>query len=120
MSEEVSWHVELAIKPGQLDDLRALTDEMVEATRLEPGTLNYQRFVTENGEFLHIYERYANSEAALTHLKNFTARFGERYSALVERRRFVFFGAPGDELRRFLTPFGAIFAAPLPGAKQAL
>jgi quinol monooxygenase YgiN len=41
MSEEVSWHVELVIKPSKLDDLRALTDEMVAATRLEPGTLNY-------------------------------------------------------------------------------
>ena len=78
MSEEVSWHVELAIKPGRLDELRALTDEMGAAARLEPGTLDYQRFVTEHGEFLHIYERYANSATALTHLKNFTARFGER------------------------------------------
>jgi quinol monooxygenase YgiN len=115
MSEEVSWHVELVIKPGKLDDLRALTDEMVAATRLEPGTLNYQRFVTENGEFLHIYERYTNSEAALTHLKNFTARFGERYSALVERRRFVFFGMPSTELRRFLDRLGAIYVNPLGG-----
>ena len=115
MSEEVSWHVELAIKSGKLDDLRVLTDEMVGATRLEPGTLNYQRFVTENGEFLHIYERYANSEAALAHLKNFTAKFGARYSALVERRRFVFFGAPSDELRRFLEQFGAVYARPFAG-----
>ena len=118
MSEEVSWHVELAIKPGKLDDLRALTGEMVAATRLEPETLNYQRFVTENGEFLHIYERYANCEAALAHLKNFTARFGERYSALVERRRFVFFGAPSDELRRFLDQFGTVYARPFTGFTQ--
>jgi quinol monooxygenase YgiN len=115
MSEEVSWHVELAIKPGKLEDLRALTDEMVAATRLEPGTLNYQRFVTDNGEFLHIYERYANCEAALAHLKNFTARFGERYSALVERRRFVLFGAPSGELRGFLDQFGTVYARPFGG-----
>jgi quinol monooxygenase YgiN len=69
MTEEVSRHVELAIKPGRLDDLCALTDEMVAAIRLEPGPLNYQRFVTENGEFLHIHERYTNSAAALTQHK---------------------------------------------------
>jgi quinol monooxygenase YgiN len=115
MSDEVSWHVELAIKLGKLDDLRVLTDEMVAATRLEPGTLAYQRFVTEDGGFLHIYERYADPQAALAHLVNFTARFGERYSALVERRRFVFFGVPSTELRRFLDRFGAIYAEPFGG-----
>ncbi len=33
MSEEVSWLVELVIKPGQLDNFRALTGEMVESSR---------------------------------------------------------------------------------------
>lgn len=112
MNDEVSWHVELAIKPGKLDDLRALTGEMVAASRKEPGTLSYQRFVSEDGGFLHIYERYSNSEAALAHLRTFTARFGERYAALVERRRFILFGLPSDELRRFLERFGAIYAKP--------
>jgi len=33
MDEQVAWHVELAVKPGALEAFRALTDEMVEATR---------------------------------------------------------------------------------------
>lgn len=113
MSDQVFWHVELAIKPGKLDALRVLTTEMVGAAREEPGTLSYQRFVSEDGQFLHIYERYLDSRSALAHLKNFVARFSERYAALVERRRFVFFGVPSDELRRFLDGFGTVFVAPL-------
>ncbi len=46
MDEQVAWHVELAVKPGALEAFRALTDEMVEATRGEPGVLRYERFVS--------------------------------------------------------------------------
>ena len=38
----ISWHVELAVKPGQLVNFRELTGEMVESTRAEPGVLSYQ------------------------------------------------------------------------------
>jgi quinol monooxygenase YgiN len=37
MGDLISWHVELAVKPGQLVNFRELTGEMVESTRAEPG-----------------------------------------------------------------------------------
>ena len=46
MSDQISWHVQLAVKPGQLDNFRALTTEMVESTRQVAGVLNYERFVS--------------------------------------------------------------------------
>src|SRR5262245_36158373 len=46
MSDQISWYVELAVKPSQLDNFQALTGEMVEATRRERGVLAYQRFVS--------------------------------------------------------------------------
>jgi quinol monooxygenase YgiN len=61
MGEQISWRVELAVKPGELENFQALTGEMVEATREEPGTLSYERFVTDDGKFVHVYERYADS-----------------------------------------------------------
>ena len=40
MTEEVSWFLELAIKPGQLDVVRVLIPEMVDSTQTnEPGAL---------------------------------------------------------------------------------
>ena len=39
MGDQISWFVELAVKPGQLDNFQALTSEMVEV-------LTYQRFVS--------------------------------------------------------------------------
>jgi quinol monooxygenase YgiN len=41
MSGQISWHVELAIKPGRLESFRALTGDMVEAARRELGILSY-------------------------------------------------------------------------------
>jgi quinol monooxygenase YgiN len=113
MSDEVSWQIELAVKPARLSEFRALTGEMVAATRAERGVLSYQRFVGDDGASVQVYERYANSAAALAHLENFVVQFGERYSALVERERFTVFGEPSDDLRRLLDRFGATYLKPL-------
>jgi quinol monooxygenase YgiN len=109
MSEEVSWLVELVIKPGQLDDFRALTGEMVEFSRREAGVLSYERFVSEDGRFVYAYERYADSVAALAHLRTFEKMFSRRFLDMVDRRRFTVFGAPADDLRKVLDRFGATY-----------
>jgi quinol monooxygenase YgiN len=113
MGEEISWHVELRVKPGQLDDFRTLTGEMVSATRCEPGVLSYQRFASEDGTRIHIYERYADSAAAVAHLQAFATRFADRFSAMVERSAFSVFGSPIAELKALLDPFNAIYFKPL-------
>lgn len=113
MRDGIAWHVELAVRPGQLENFRALTAEMVEVTRREAGVLAYRRFVSEDGALVYIYERYADDAAALAHLRNFMAEFGPRFAAMVERRRFIVFGRPGGELREMLAGFGASFAPPL-------
>jgi quinol monooxygenase YgiN len=115
MSGEIAWQVELAVKPGELANLRALTGEMVQATRAEPGALIYERFVSEDGKMVCVYERYADSAAAVAHLLAFASAFGERFSKAVERRRFMVFGTPSDELRAILDRFGATYFDPFDG-----
>ena len=112
MGNQISWHVVLAIKQDQLDDFQALTREMVEFTRTESGVLSYQRFASVDGKFVHGYERYADSAAALAHLRNFTTLFSERFSTLVDRSRFTVFGQPSHELQAVLDRFGAICLKP--------
>jgi quinol monooxygenase YgiN len=107
MNEQVSWWVELAVKPGQLDNFRVLTGEMVESTRRESGVLSYERFVTEGGKSVYAYDRYADSAAALAHLKVFVEKFNKRFVGMVDRRQFTVFGTPTHELRRVLDRFGA-------------
>jgi len=115
MGGEVSWQVELAVKPGQLDNFRALTGEMVESTKREPGALIYERFVSEDGKGVYVYERYADSAAAVAHLQAFGRIYGERFAKMVERRRFTVFGTPSDELKGILDGFGATYLGPFAG-----
>jgi quinol monooxygenase YgiN len=89
MKDEIAWRVELAIKPNQLDNFLFLTGEMVESARAEEGCLSYQRFISPDGDSIHVYERYLNSGTALEHLSTFSREFGRRYLTMVERKKFT-------------------------------
>ena len=115
MGDQVSWQVELAVKHGELDNFRALTEEMVESTRGEPGVLSYERFVSTDGQVVHVYERYADSAAAVAHLRTFGRKFGRRFVGMVERKRFTVYGTPSVELRGMLDEFGATYLEPFGG-----
>jgi quinol monooxygenase YgiN len=113
MSEQISWSVELAINPDQLDSFVELTTEMVEHTATETGVLAYQRFVSEDGETVHALDRYESSEAALEHLTRFQEKFAKRFSLMVTRRRFTVYGTPSIGLKAVLDGFGAEYLSPL-------
>lgn len=115
MSAQISWHVELQVKPGQLEALCALTNEMVESTKSEVGALIYERFISDDRQIVHVLERYLDSAAALTHLIAFRQVYGERFSRMVDRKRFTVFGAPSRELKEILDTLGATYVTPLAG-----
>ena len=115
MSEEISWFLELAVKPNQLDVVRTLIPEMVHATQNEPGALVYEWSIGDEETAIHSYERYADSEAVLTHLSAFGEKFAERLLAAVDPTRFVVYGAPTDRAREALDAFGALYMKPFAG-----
>jgi quinol monooxygenase YgiN len=114
VSDNVFWVVELAIKPGQLDAFKALMNDMVKATKAnEPGALNYEWFISEDGTKCHVYERYADSAAVMVHMGNF-ASFGERWVATVETEGMTVYGTPSDEVKAIMASAGTLMA-PLGG-----
>lgn len=115
MTGEISWCVELKVRPGKLEQFRALTGAMVQATRAERGVLSYQRFIADDGSCVHVYERYESSAAAAAHLRAFAEKFGAEYSALVARMRFTVYGAPSSALRALLGRYGAVYMKPFGG-----
>ena len=119
MNDEVSWQVELELEPGKLDPFRALTEEMVEATRGEAGALIYERFISEDVESIWVYERYADSAAAVVHLRTFAKQFAERFASMVTRKRFTVFGSPSDELRSILDGFDATYLGRFAGFSRS-
>ncbi len=116
MSGNVLWVLELDIKQGELDNFKALMNEMVDATRAnEPGTMNYEWFIGDDESSCHLYERYVDSAATMTHLGSFGQYFAERFLAAVTPTRLVVYGDPNDEVRAALSAFGAVHMAQIGG-----
>ena len=115
MTENIFWLFEAAIKPGEYDNFKTVMEEMIASTEQEPGTSNYEFFLNADRTVCHIYERYADSDAALTHVGNFGATFAERFMASVEPKKFVVYGPASDELKGILEGFGAEYMTPLDG-----
>lgn len=109
MGDQVSWLLELAVKPGKLDELRTLMTEMVESTRAEAGTLSFEWFISDDGATVDIYERYADSGAVLAHVTTFGQKFAGRFLAALDPTRLTVFGDPSDEAREALDGFGASY-----------
>ena len=100
MSDNVFWILEANINAGQLDNLKALMTEMVEATkRDEPGALNYEWFIADDGNSLHLYERYADSGAVMVHRGNFGQKFVEQFLAYLTVTKITMYGNPNDQIR---------------------
>jgi quinol monooxygenase YgiN len=115
MDDQVSWVIELAVKPGQLEGFRTLMDEMVAGTRLEPRSLGYEWFISDDDAVVHIYEKYADSEAMITHVDGFMANWAERFLAAVDVTRFTVYGSPNAAAREMLDGFGAVYLGPFGG-----
>ena len=116
MNDEVFWLLELNIKPGEIDTLKALMTEMSDATKAdEPGTLYYEWFISADGQTCHIHERYADSDAVMVHMGNFGAKFAERFMAILEPTRFTVYGNPSDEVKKGLEGMGVEFVTPIGG-----
>ena len=115
MATVVSWNLQLNVRPNQLPAARALMSDMVQATGDEPGTLTYEWFLSEDGTVCHLYERYADSDAALVHLGNFGAKFADQFMGCFEPTAFFVYGEPRDDVKGVLDAFGAQYLGTLGG-----
>lgn len=115
MDKQVSWLVEAEVKAGQLETFEQLVRDMVESTSPEPGTLSYEWFISDDGTLVHIYERYADSDALLAHFRGFLEKFSDRFSASVDLKRFSVYGEPSDEAREALAALSPIYLGTLGG-----
>ena len=114
MSSEVSWVFEAAVKPDAVDEYAALAREITADNQAaEPGQLNFEWFL--DGNDVHIYERYADSPAALLHVQRFVTNFGPRFLSMCTPTRMSVYGEPSGELRTALTGFNPSYLGPVAG-----
>jgi quinol monooxygenase YgiN len=112
---QVSWIIELAVKPGELDTFKTLMEEMVAGTNTEPTSLNYEWHISEDESTVHIYEKYADSEAMISHVSGFLEKWAARFMSSVDVTRFVVYGSPNDAAREMLGGFGPVYMGPWGG-----
>ncbi len=108
MNENVYWFIEGAVKEGEIDNLKALIKEMVEATEgNEPGTKMYEWFFSADEKTVYLFEFYQDSQATMVHLDSFGKNFAGRFMAAIDMKRFVIMGNPDDKVRSALQSVGA-------------
>ncbi len=109
MNAQVYWTLELEVQGGS-DELTTLMNDMVTATQTnEPGTINYEWSTSADGKVCHIYERYVDSAAVMTHLDTFGEKFAGRFLEILKPVRFDVFGSPSEEVKEALAGFSPTY-----------
>lgn len=120
MSDNVYWMLELAIRPGELENFKKLMDEMIASTEEnEPDTLNYEWTISEDGATCHLFERYKDSSAVMAHLGTFGSKFARRFLEFARPTRIVVHGRPSPQVKKALGPMGPIYMTPLGGFSRS-
>ena len=113
-ADDVHWHITMTVNSGKADAVKPLLDRMVTATQTnEPGALTYD-YMGE-GDQVHIYERYADNAAAMTHMGNFGANFAEEFLGTFTITSVVVYGPAGDDLKEGLAPFSPTYFPQISG-----
>lgn len=101
MTNEVHWVVNMAVKPGKIEQFKGVMTDMIASTEKESGALAYEWHLSGDETECTIYERYADSDAVATHFGNFGA-FAERFAGSTERNYMTVLGNPSKTARDFL------------------
>jgi quinol monooxygenase YgiN len=116
MTENVILAVEFAIIPGRFEDFKTLMAAMVDATQKnEFGTLNYEWAISDDRQVCHVYERFRDSDAVMTHMERFNANFAAQFSETVKLVRFVVYGTPSAHVKEALAGASPVYMAPFGG-----
>jgi quinol monooxygenase YgiN len=115
VENHVSWVIELDVKDGALGAFRTLMEEMVAGTSVEPGTLAYEWYISDDEKVVHIFEKYADSDAMIAHVSGFLEKWAARFMECVDPTRFVVYGDPSPAARELLGGFGPVYLGPWDG-----
>ncbi|WP_338590719.1 antibiotic biosynthesis monooxygenase [Shewanella khirikhana] len=116
MFDNIGWIVEAKLRPDKQQEFTAVMAEIVAKTREEQGTLNYQYYLSDEGDVL-VYERFADVESAHIHISNWD-NFAERWIAAAEPRRMVHLGNLPDDLRARHAALAPLWLKPLGGFQR--
>ena len=70
MTKNIYWTLSGNIKDNKIGDLKIFLSDILTKTRTETGCLNYEFWFSEDQRKIYLFERYADSESCLAHIKN--------------------------------------------------
>jgi len=114
MSDSFYFVLEVSILPGQLENFRAVSRDLIAAMQLESGTLNYEWNLSHDENSCHIYERYRDSAAFMAHAQTF-GKFAERFLETCYPVCIDVYGSPSEEAQAALAGFHPTYYSPLGG-----
>ena len=109
MDKQLFWVFTLELKPGQLAGFKEMVAEIVPLAEQEPGTLAYQWALNHDETIAHIYERYADSDAFVSHVEQTFSHFAERFLSMVSVQSLLVYGEPDAACRKALDSFDATY-----------
>jgi quinol monooxygenase YgiN len=87
MTENVKFLLELPVNPESFEDIKTLMAELVEYNRKEVGMLSQEWAISDDRQVCHIYQRFQDSAALITHMQSFGPKFSERILKIVKPTR---------------------------------
>jgi len=106
-SEQVYWVFTVTV--DQMDKFRPFIPKLVAATKKEPGALQFEFSIGNDQKTVDIFERYADSKAALFHQTTSFAPHSKEFFAVATLARWVIYGTPSDEFKKANTDFHPIY-----------
>jgi quinol monooxygenase YgiN len=108
MSKQVHLNVSLEIHDGKLEAFQAVAQEMVEASKQEPGTLEYEWYLSGDRKSCQLIETYVDADALLAHFAGPAVQQGvPKMVKTADVTGFEVYGDPGAKARELLGGFGA-------------
>lgn len=108
MPTAVHWLLEVKVKPGKADAFNAVMGQLVTETNKESGTLGYEWNFTDDKSTCYIYERFADSDAALIHLNMFGSQFADPFLDACDPAAITVMGNPTQALRDAIPDFSKV------------
>ncbi len=97
MFENIGWIAEAKVRPNKLSEFQAVMEDIVAESETEAGTLNYQYYLSDDGDVL-VYERFEDANAAHLHVSTWH-KFADRWIQAAEPTRMVHLGNLPEDLK---------------------
>jgi len=114
-SGDIYWSVTFSIPQGKMDNFKQVVARLVDETKKEPGTLEYEYTANNEQNTVDIIERYQDSNAVVQHVTQTFAKFAKEFLENAQVGRFVVYDAPNDEVKKVLKDFNPVYFSAFDG-----